>query len=103
VIYNELMSSHFRGHPVVYEFEDRYRNRSVRVFDVARDGVLGVSDGIDAWMISRETSINGKQCASLNASTHKVRRHVLLIDQEEDSPRHVEQRRNPTPRVKLLV
>ena len=103
--YNRMMETHFKGQPLVHQFSDPYRSRVVSVFEVGDTEVLGVSDGTDAWMVSRTGSINGRPCATLNATTTKRVRHVLR--EEEQASEGPSQRIEPRPikraRVQLIV
>lgn len=74
--FNGYLSSHFKGHPQVYEFTDANRSRVVRVFDVGDAQVLGVSDGVESWMIPRSGAIDGKLCANMKPTDGVMPREV---------------------------
>lgn len=104
--YNGMMEAHFKGRPLVHQFQDPYRMRTVSVFEVGDTEALGVSDGVDAWMVSRSGSINGRPCATLRAETAKRVRHVLREQEEQPgagAPAVDIKPRPITKRVKLLV
>ena len=95
--YNGMMVSHFAGFPVVHSFPDPHRGRTVNVYDVNDDQVLGVSDGVDAWMVSRSGSIDGRPCEQLKATGEqraaKKARVRVAVDDAPTSPSEPTRRR----------
>ena len=57
--FNRDLNFHFKGRRLILETHDPHRDRPLRVFDVEEEGVVGISDGTDAWITPTTMSLCG--------------------------------------------
>lgn len=56
-MFNEMMQTHFRACVLLAESSDPHRGRAVKLYEIpGRDDVVGVSDGVDAWVAAVATN-----------------------------------------------
>lgn len=85
--YNGLMNTHFSSCPKLGQFEDPYRDRTVSIFFLDREDMVGVSDGVDSWLCAPASlqSVNGVKLVqdAMHGKYHQQaprQRKLLFVD-----------------------
>lgn len=73
--WNRDFNSHFKGRRLILSTPDLNRGRTVQVFDIGELDIVGMSDGVDAWISLSIQSING----------HDL---VKALSRADESPEH---------------
>src|SRR3990172_5375683 len=103
-----MMNSHFSGYRCIHTMQDTSRHRTMRVFEVEEEAVVGVSDGIDAWMVPISNSMGGVAVRTMllnskpDEGENKRARKRLVEEQTTQAPA-TSPDRGSRPRKTLLV
>jgi len=85
--YNGMMNSHFAGHALLAEMRNEPMKRDVKVYEVGEPDVVGISDGVDAWIASpksclKRLHLEERLAAFLAGGRVSTRRRALLVQEE---------------------
>lgn len=87
--YNHLLKTRFEGKPVIAEFPDPHRNRTVTAHYIGSAVDVGLTDGVDSWVAVAATAVKTpdlvkalqQHLSGESSGQAKARRKLLETDQ----------------------